>query len=301
MKKGQNVITTTCAYDCGGRCLLKVHIKDGNISRISTEKRGGLHIQACPRGLAQDAVLKDPGRLKQPMKRIGARGVGKFEPIQWDEALQIITEQIQRVSNRFGTESITFITGTGSLSTLHNTSKPAQRFFGLLGRCVTNWGVASCEGAIQSSLATFGTPLTGNTRDNLKSSKLIIFWGWNPLITRFGPDSVPNILQAKEAGVKIICVDPRLSASCRSLADEWIPIKPGTDTSLLIAMAYVVITEGLYDEDFVENYTFGFDSFCDYLTGKEDGQVKSPKWAQSICGVSAERIKTLSRSLSDNT
>jgi anaerobic dimethyl sulfoxide reductase subunit A len=75
----------------------------------------------------------------------------------------------------------------------------------------------------------FGTSLTGSTRDNLNHSKLIILWGWNPADTRFGPDTNPHLLQAKKAGARIIVVDPRESASFQAFADEWIPVKPGTD------------------------------------------------------------------------
>ncbi len=293
--KNEVIITTTCCYDCGGRCLLKVYVKDGKISHISTENRDGLHIKACPRGLAQKAVAYETSRLMQPLKRLGSRGNGKFEPISWDEALQTITAEIQRAKKQYGTESIYFITNTGSMGTLHNTSNVTQRFFSFLGKCTTTWGDPSCEGALQSSLATFGTPNTGSTRDNLKFSKLIILWGWDPVVTRFGSDTTTYLSQAKKAGVKIICVDPRQNQSAKALADEWIPVKPGTDTAMLSAMAYVMITEELYDKDFVEKYTFGFDKFGDYVTGKKDGVDRNPEWARAICGAPVELIVKLAR------
>ncbi|MEK6193377.1 MAG: hypothetical protein N2F24_04005, partial [Deltaproteobacteria bacterium] len=80
-KKEDRIITTTCAYDCGGRCLLKVHVRDGEIAHISTENRKGLYIQACPKGLAQQSVVHHPHRLTQPLKRSGPRGQGKFQPV----------------------------------------------------------------------------------------------------------------------------------------------------------------------------------------------------------------------------
>ena len=287
--------TTTCSYDCGGRCLLTVHVKDGKVSHIRTENRKGLNIKACLKGLSQKDVVHASSRLLQPMKRIGSRGEGRFEPISWDDALNRITEEFERVIKQSGTESIYFKGASGSLSTLHKTSKTTERFFSLLGRCTTTWGTASFEGAFQSSLATFGTTFTGSTRDTLNHSKLIILWGWNPVDTRFGPDTTPHLLKAKKAGARIIVVDPRKSASCQALADEWIPIRPGTDTAMLIAMAQVILTERLHDADYIDTYTFGFERFCDYLTGRDDGLVKGPEWAENICGVPAEQIVDLAR------
>jgi len=168
------------------------------IHHISTKKHHGLDIRACPRGLAQKAVVDDPDRLMQPMKRIGPRGSGEFVNISWDEALHTVSTELQRIKDSYGTESVYYLASSGSLSTLHSTSNVTQRFFHLFGRCTTKWGGASFEAALQSSLATFGTMFTGNTRDNLLSSKLIILWGWNPVVSRFGPDTAPYLSQAKK-------------------------------------------------------------------------------------------------------
>ena len=299
-KKEDRIVTTTCSYDCGSRCLLKVHIRDNTITRISTENQKGLHIQACPKGLAQHSVVHHPDRLTKPLKRIGPRGGGEFQPVSWDEALDTIAKKIQYTKAQFGTESIYFVTNTGSMATLHNTPAVTQRFFGLLGKCTTTWGDPSCEGAIQSAMATFGTDATGSTRDNLLSSKLIVLWGWDPLVTRFGPDTIPYLSQAKKGGATIICVDPRKNDTCHALADEWVPVRPGTDTALLAAMAHVMITEKLLDEPFIDKHTYGFDKFRDYVTGKADGVPKSPAWANLICGTPVESIIKLSRAYAGN-
>ena len=289
------VVTTSCSYDCGGRCLLKVHVDQGRITRIGTGEGPMPGLKACPRGLAQKEVVYAEDRLRQPLKRVGERGSGHFKPIPWQEALDTVARELQRVKDRYGDTAIFLMDYAGSMSPLYGYRKAGRRFFALFGGYTTWWGVASDEAAHFSSLATFGTTSTGNSRDNFLHSKLIIMWGWNPVVTRFGPDTNHYLTRAKKAGAKIICVDPRYTISAKTLAEQWIPLKPGTDTALLIAMAYVLIDEDIYDRHFIETYTVGFDKFKDYVVGKEDGVPKTPRWAETITGVPAGTIKQLAR------
>ena len=289
------VVTTSCYYDCGGRCLLTVYVDEGKISRICTGEGPMPGLKACPRGLAQKEVVYADDRLKHPLRRVGKRGSGKFEPISWEEALDTVARELQRVKDQYEATSIFLMDYYGSLSPLYGVQKAGRRFFSLFGGCTTWYGNTSQEAAIFSSLATFGTTFTGNSRDNFLHSKLIIMWGWNPVVTRFGPDTNYYLSKAKKAGTKIICVDPRCTISAKALAEQWIPIKPGTDAALLIAMAHVMINEDLYDRHFLETYTVGFEKFKDYVLGKEDGIPKTPQWAEDITGVPAETTKQLAR------
>ena len=291
----ERTVLTSCSYDCGSRCLLKVHVKDGRIERIGTDERPMPSLKACVRGLAQSDVVYARDRLTRPLKRVGGRGEGTFEPISWEEAFETISKELLRVRSDYGNNAIFLLDYTGSLSPLQGMGKVGRRFFSLFGGCTTMQGLASYEAALFSCTATFGTIFTGVTRDNFLHSKLIILWGWNPFVTRFGPTTAHYLTEAKKAGTRIICVDPRLSPSGKSLAHQWIPIKPGTDTAMLIAMAFVMITESLYDRAFIETYTAGFDEFEDYVLGKEEGVPKTPGWAEEITGVKAETIEQLAR------
>jgi anaerobic dimethyl sulfoxide reductase subunit A len=144
-------------------------------------------------------------------------------------------------------------------------------------------------------MATYGTINTGNSREDLLNSRFIILWGWDPANTIWDPGTSLTLARAREQGIPVVAIDPRFTDTAAILADQWIPIRPGTDTAMLIAMAHVIITEGLQDQAFIDRHTVGFDRYRDYVLGREDGAPKAPQWAEAITGVPAATIADLAR------
>ncbi len=307
-------ITAPCWHNCGGRCLIKAYVVDGVVKRIKTDDTHPDSVEypqqrACVRGRAQRMQIFSPDRLKYPMKRKNwapgggnkeLRGKDEWVRISWDEALDILASETKRIKEKYGNAAIYCPGGS-----------EVQRTLALYGGYVENYGSTS-RGAWRMGQK----PITGTTaqseindRLDLLNANLIVMWGNNPAWNT-SPLAMYNFIQAKKAGAKFISVDPFYNPTAAVLADEWIPIRPATDTTALLAMAYVLITEDsktnpLIDWDFLNRCTVGFDkdhmpegadpkeNFKDYVLGTYDGQPKTPQWASQICGIPAEKLREL--------
>ncbi|MCP5097188.1 MAG: molybdopterin-dependent oxidoreductase, partial [Chloroflexi bacterium] len=291
--------------------MLVVKVEDGIITHISTDDRprdtiADPQLRACVRGRSYLGRQYHPDRLTHPLKRIGKRGEGKFQRISWDEALDTIASEMQRVKAKYGNTALFVPYGTGSYNQT-NGSQTARRLMNLFGGCLGIYNSYSWAAINEATPYIYGTLKTGNQRQDWLNANYIIMWGWNPAEMRDGTNSDFFIKKARENGAKVVCIDPRMTMSAVSLADEWIPIRPGTDTAMMSAMAYVMIRENLYDADFVAKYCVGFDesqmpegvegaeSYEDYILGARDGLAKTPAWAEAISGVPAETITRIAR------
>ncbi len=292
--KDITVIPTMCASHCGGSCLLNVHVKDGVIIRIESDNNEEPQLRACLRGRAYRQRVYAKDRLLYPLKRVGERGAGKFTRISWDEALETVASELVRVRDTYGPMSNLYIPMAGDVTSLHGVFS-LMRLLGMAGGYTSTWGTVSFHGGVFASYYAYGTVYASNSRDDLLNSRLIIMWGWNPAVTVTGTNTAWYLAQAREQGAKIIAVDPFYSDSAATFAHEWVPIRPGTDAAMLIAMAYVMIKEDLQDQAFLDTYTVGFDKYKAYVLGLEDGTPKTPSWAESITGVPESTIEKLAR------
>ncbi len=296
------------AHNCGGRCLLIAHIQDGRIIRLDTDDRpdtlAAPQLRACVRGRAYLRRQYHPDRLLKPLKRVGRRGDGQFISISWDEALDTVAAQFERVKRDYGSSALFVPYGTGSYNQL-NGSHVARRLMNLYGGCLGFYNSYSWAATNLATPTVYGTLVTGNQRQDWLNTKYILMWGWNPAEMRDGTNSDYFVKLARQAGARVVCIDPRHSLSAAALADEWIPIRPGTDTAMMSAMAHVMLTERLYDADFVHSHCVGFDatqipiegaeSYSEYILGTRDGLPKTPQWAETITGVPAATITRIAR------
>jgi DmsA/YnfE family anaerobic dimethyl sulfoxide reductase A subunit len=311
---GEEVVTSTCGHNCGGRCVVNAHVKDGQIVRISTDPRKWTPemppLTACARGFGAVDRINHPDRLRYPMRRVGPRGSGSWERISWDEALDEVAAQMLRIRAAYGPAAILDCSRSGNTAVLHNRAA-IQRLLHLFGGCTELWSNLSNEAEIFALRHTYGPKadckFSGREPDDYVNSRLMILWGWSPADGTFGTNNPQYLHWAHERGVRIVTVDPRATRTSRKMADEHVAIRPGSDAAMLIAMAQVIVSEGLHDQAFLDRLVLGFDeahlpegaqpgsSYRSYLLGLSDGIVKTPEWAESLTGVPASTIRRLAR------
>ncbi|MBW1785278.1 MAG: molybdopterin-dependent oxidoreductase [Deltaproteobacteria bacterium] len=292
------IVHTVCNSHCGGTCDFKVHVREGKIIRIESVPDEDGRPGMCLRGHAYRQRVYSPDRLLHPLKRTGERGSGEFTRISWDEALDTVAGEMKRIKEAYGNASLLHFCSMCDPHVLHHVGA----FHSLLcqfGGYTAPWGYISCEGYAFAEGLTFGKSsrlrYTGHTPEEYLEARLIIMWGWNPATTEMGSNMSLSLARARERGARIIAVDPRYTDSAAAFADQWIPIRPGTDAAVMLAMAYVIIKENLQDQHFIDSHTSGFDKFKDYVLGLENGEAKTPQWAEAISGIQATTIADLAR------
>jgi trimethylamine-N-oxide reductase (cytochrome c) len=261
-------------------------------------------------------MVYSPDRLLYPMKRVDFdpkgernpqnRGTSGYERISWDEALDIVAGEITRVKSDYGPGAIMngsgshhtwgalgywlsgrirFFNTIGSTSIVHNPDSWEGWFWGAMH----HWGFSAHNGGGE----TYGT-----VEDCLKNAEMIVFWSADPEATSgvYGAhEGTVRRQWLKELGIKMVHVDPFYNHTAAWLGGKWLAPLPGTDSAMVLAIAYVWITEGLYDKEYVTKNTEGFEKWRDYILGKEDGVAKTPEWQEKESGVPAKDVRALAR------
>jgi anaerobic dimethyl sulfoxide reductase subunit A len=316
-------IWSACTVNCGSRCPLRMHVVDGEITYVETDNTGddqydGLHqVRACLRGRSMRRRVYNPDRLKYPMKRVGARGEGKFERITWEEAYDTLAASMKDIIGKYGNEAIYLNYGTGTLGgTMTRSWPPGSTLIARLMNCcggyLNHYGDYSTAQITEGLNYTYGGWADGNSPSDIENSKLVVLFGNNPGETRMSGGGVTYYLEEarKKSNARMIIIDPRYTDTGAGREDEWIPLRPGTDAALVAALAYVMISENSVDQPFLDKYCVGYDEktlpagapanghYKAYILGSgPDGIAKTPQWAAKITGIPADKIVKLGREI----
>jgi anaerobic dimethyl sulfoxide reductase subunit A len=287
-------LPVTCNRDCIGGCPLIATVEQGRITRISDNPLGGRYLHGCIRGYQAMRQLYAPDRLTQPLLRVGPRGSSEFRPISWPEALDRVADKLRDIRERYGPQAVLSLGSSGScVGLLHNTGSLKARFLGLFGGYTVTYGGYSAAAAGFATPYVLGNAAAGIDPATVQHSRLVILWGANVSDTRLGCEWHARLREAKQRGTPVIVLDPRRTRTVRELGTQWIPLLPGTDAALMLAVLYVLIDEGLVDRPFVERYAHGFDQLDQHVMGRDGTPPKTPAWAAALCGTPAETIIAL--------
>jgi len=284
---------------CSAGCWVRITYDDeGRIDRVDTDETSPLG-KICRLGELSRDIVYSKDRLLYPMRRKGPKGTCEFERISWDDAYDAIVERLNTIKNESGPEATAIYTGSGSFE---------------LAMCDIYQPKGVAVSSASSVLFPFGSPNTLgvgalcyvsfamiaphvtmggmfiNMHSDIDNANLIVIWGKNPAAHCPTNDFI-QIERAHKRGAQIVVIDPRKTAMAKYPNAQWVPIRPGTDGALALGMCNVLIEEELYDEDFVDNWTVGFDDFSGYV------QHFRPEVVEGITGVPAETVKALARNI----
>ena len=270
----------------------------------------------APHALASKSVVYSKDRLLYPLKRVdfdpkgdrncANRGKSAYEQISWDEALDIVANEIKRVRREHGKGAI--LSSHSSHHTWGNVGYYISsnfRFMNTIGHTKMVINPDSWEGWYWGAMHHYGNSMRngafepyGQMRDCLENCEMIVFWSSDPESSSGSYAAFEGTVRrqwARQLGVKMVHIDPYLNHTGAFLGGKWIPVLPGTSPALAHSITYVWIAEDLYDKDYVATRTTGFDKWRAYIMGDEDGTPKTPEWQESETGVPAHVVRALAR------
>jgi len=267
--------------------------------------------------LASKSQVYSDKRILYPMKRVDYdphgernpqnRGISSYERITWDEALDIVSGEIKRQKREHGPGSIAIAHPSHhQWGNINYYFSSMLRFGNLIGFTRLTQNPDSWEGWYWGAQHHFGNSLRvglpgfyGTVEDCLKEAEMMVFWSSDPESTNgiyAGFEGTQRRLWLKKLGIELVHIDPQCNSTAQLMGGKWIAPRPGTDPAMAAAIMYVWITEGLYDKDYVEKRTTGFDQWAAYLQGEDDDVPKTPEWQEEETGVPASTVRALARS-----
>lgn len=279
-KSGEVTRVPSLCNGCSSYCGVWAYVKNGRLWKVEGHE---LHMKSrgnlCARGHGVAYNVYNPGRVSQPMKRIAEN---KFKPISWDEAFQEVGNKMQQLVEQHGGDKVVWACHGGK-------ETYAQPFLDVLGsdNYITHY--ATCFSAKTN---IWQQMCGGMYNPDFDQAKYMLFAGRN-YAGGIIPAAMQRITEAKSKGMKIIVIDPRF-CELATIADEWIPIKPGTDLAFFLGIAHTLIAENLYNKEFVRKYVYGFDEFWMHNQGF------NAEKASEISGIPADKIKEIARELAKN-
>lgn len=265
-------VRTHCARMDHGGCALLVGVKDGTIVQVKGDPDGYLNKgYICPKGIVSPDRLTHPGRLLHPLKRAGKRGEGKWRRITWDEALREIADNLLAIKETYGPKGVAF--GVGM-------PKGLEHF--VLIRLANIFGSPNVVGS--QDVCHVPREITGihtcgfyPVADFHHTSKLVVLWGSNITSTNEEGEICSLLLEQIKNGTELIIIDPR-RIDLDGKSKLWLQIRPGTDGALALGLLNVIISDGLYDKEFVENWTVGFAGLADHVKEFTPEKVSEITW-----------------------
>ena len=284
MKKPIHTRTSVCPYDCPDACGLTLTVEGDRLQQVRGMKthsftRGTL----CQKMQHYERTVHHSGRLTTPLRRIGPKGSGQFEPISWDEALQEIAEKFQYCIDTYGSESIMPYSYAGTMGILQKSA--GDPLFAMLGATRQDKGI--CSPAKRYGWASLMGNTLGNRPQDIQHSDCVVLWSLNAVATDV--HVLHDVTIARQRGAKLWVIDTHHTETAK-LADEVIILRPGTDGAFALGVAYILGKEGLVNEEFVERYVQGYEGFRDTVVSQYN-----PSKVASITGVSEERIIEFAR------
>jgi len=281
---------------CPAGCWVEVAVSDGKMVDIREDTGHSLGT-ICRLGEHAPEIVYSEHRLKYPMKRSGPKGTYDFERITWDEAYDIIAENLNKIKKESGAEAVAIYTGRGAQElSLCDMFQPKGVAVSSASNVLFPFGSPNTTGVgalcyvslhVIAPRVTMGRTGTDIFSD-IENAEMIVVWGTNPA-TDSPPVDMYRLETAAARGADIVVIDPRRTETAIRTGAQWIHIRPGTDGALALSLIEVLIDEDLYDEDFAENWCHGFEDLRTYT------QHFRPEVVETITGVPAETIRDLAR------